>query len=332
MAIRVAINGFGRIGRQILSAGIRDRRLKFIAINDLSDAKTLAHLLRHDTTHGKFPGKVEAKGDMLIVNGQKIQVFAEKDPVKLPWKTLKIDVVAECTGIFTHREDCKKHMVAGAKKVLLSAPAKDTVDFMVIYGVNNREYDKRKHHIISNASCTTNCVVPVSKVLDENFGIAKAFLTTVHAYTNTQRLLDVSHKDPRRARAAAANIIPTSTGAAKQMGEVLHALKGKSDGLSMRVPVIDGSVIDLVCVTKKPVTKEALDHAMKEASMKGLRGVLQYSEEPLVSSDIIHNPHSAIYDAGATMVLDRNFIKVIAWYDNEWGFSCRMVDVLKMMF
>ncbi|MBW3010705.1 type I glyceraldehyde-3-phosphate dehydrogenase [Candidatus Woesearchaeota archaeon] len=332
MAIRVAINGFGRIGRQILSAGIRDRRLKFIAINDLSDAKTLAHLLRHDTTHGKFPGKVEAKGDMLIVNGQKIHVFAERDPVKLPWKTLKIDVVAECTGIFTHREDCKKHMVAGAKKVLLSAPAKDTVDFMVIYGVNNREYDKRKHHIISNASCTTNCVVPVSKVLDENFGIAKAFLTTVHAYTNTQRLLDVSHKDPRRARAAAANIIPTSTGAAKQMGEVLHALKGKSDGLSMRVPVIDGSVIDLVCVTKKPVTKEALDHAMKEASMKGLRGVLQYSEEPLVSSDIIHNPHSAIYDAGATMVLDRNFIKVIAWYDNEWGFSCRMVDVLKMMF
>ena len=332
MAIRVAINGFGRIGRQILSAGIRDRKLKFVATNDLSDAKTLAHLLKNDTTHGKFPGKVEVKGDFLVINGQKIHVFAEKDPIKLPWKDLKIHVVAECTGRFTHKEDCKKHIIAGAKKVLLSAPAKDKVDFMVIYGINHRDYNKRTHQIISNASCTTNCVVPIAKVIDDAFGLQKAFLTTVHAYTNTQRLLDVSHKDPRRARAAAANIIPTTTGAARQMGEVLHALKGKSDGLSMRVPVIDGSVIDLVCVTKRPVTKEELDHVFKEVSKKSMKGIIEYSEEPLVSSDIIHNPHSAIYDSGATMVLDQHFIKIIAWYDNEWGFSNRMVDVLKMMF
>lgn len=331
MVTRVAINGFGRIGRQILSAGINDRKLKFVAINDLSDAKTLAHLFKYDTTHGKFPGTVEAKGDHLVVNRRKILVLSEKDPVKLPWKDLKVDIVAECTGRFRHRADCKKHMTAGAKKVLLSAPPKDKVDLMVIYGVNHKDYSRRKHHIISNASCTTNCVVPVGKVIDDMFGIQKAFLTTVHAYTNSQVLLDVSHKDLRRARAAAANIIPTTTGAARQMGEVLHALKGKSDGIAMRVPVIDGSVIDFVCVTKKPVTKEGLDHAFREASRKGMKGVLQYSEEPLVSSDIIHNPYSAVYDSKATMVLDKNFIKVVAWYDNEWGFSCRMVDVLKMM-
>ncbi|MCK4670204.1 MAG: type I glyceraldehyde-3-phosphate dehydrogenase [Nanoarchaeota archaeon] len=330
--IRVAINGFGRIGRQILSAGINDRRLKFVAINDRSDAKTLAHILKYDTTHGKFPGTVEVDDDFLVVNGKRMYVFSEKDPVKLPWKDLKIDVVAECTGMFRHKEDCNRHILAGAKKVLLSSPPKDHSDYMVIFGVNEKGYDKRKHHIVSNASCTTNCVVPIAKVLDEKFGLEKAFLTTVHAYTNSQRLLDGSDKDLRRARAAGVNIIPTTTGAAKQMGEVIKTLKGKSDGISMRVPVIDGSVIDLVCVTKRPVTKSELDKAFKDASRKSMRGIIEYSEEPLVSSDIIHNPHSAIYDAKATMVLDQKFIKVIAWYDNEWGFSCRMVDMLKMMF
>jgi len=328
--VRVAINGFGRIGRMVLRAGILDKDVDFVAINDLTDVPTLAHLFKYDSVHRKFKGTVEAKDNVLIIDGKKIQVFAEKDPEKLPWKDLKVDIVIESTGIFTDREGAQKHINAGAKKVLISAPAKNP-DATIVLGVNEKAYDKHKHHIISNASCTTNCLAPLVKVLNDNYGIVRGFMTTVHAYTADQRLVDAPHKDKRRARSAAVSIIPTTTGAAKSVSEVIPELKGKLDGISLRVPVPDGSVTDFVCELKQKVTKEEINAVFKKAAGTTHKGIIEYSEEPLVSVDIIGNPYSSIFDSELTNVIDGNLVKVIAWYDNEWGYSCRMIDLLKMM-
>ncbi len=328
--IRVAINGFGRIGRMVLKAGIDDPAIEFVAVNDLTDAKTLAHLLRHDSVHGRFNGIVESDGKNITVNGKEIKILAEKDPRKLPWKKLEIDCVVESTGRFRKKEELKKHLKAGAKKVLLSAPPKDKIP-IIVKGVNE---DKIKGDIISNASCTTNSLAPVAKVLDEKFGIERGFLTTIHGYTGDQRLVDAPHKDLRRARAAAINIIPTSTGAAEATADVLPKLKGKMTGMAVRVPVANGSLTDFVCCVKKTTTVEEINKAMKYASENDamLSTVLEYSEEPLVSTDIIGNPASSIFDASLTKVVNGNLIKVCAWYDNEWGYSKRMIDLIKMMF
>lgn len=328
--IKVAINGFGRIGRQVLQAGIDDPDIEWVAINDLTDTKTLAHLLKYDSVHGKSKYSVEAKPDGIVVDGKFIKVFAEKDPEKLPWKDLGIDVVIESTGFFTEREGAEKHIKAGAKKVLISAPAKG-VDITIVKGVNEHNYDKSKHHIISNASCTTNCLAPMVKVLNDNYGLVHGFMTTVHAYTADQRLVDAPHKDLRRARSAAVSTVPTTTGAAKTVSEVIPELKGKLDGLALRVPVPDGSITDFVCEVIKEVTVEDINKLFKNVSEYHLKGVLEYSEDPLVSADIIHNSHSAIFDSQLTMVIDKRFIKVVAWYDNEWGYSNRMVDVIKIL-
>ncbi len=352
--MRVAINGFGRIGRQVFQAGIDDPSIDFVAVNDLTDTKTLAYLLKYDSVHGRANESIEAKGSSLFINGKELKVFAEKDPEKLPWKELRIDVVVESTGFFTTNVSAYKHIKAGAKKVLVSAPCKcetsdnlnkdgrgikagktkgesDILLFTVVKGVNEHLYDKKKYHVISNASCTTNCLAPVVKVLNDNFKVKRGFMTTVHAYTADQRLVDSPHKDLRRGRAAAANIVPTTTGAAKTVAEVIPELKGKLDGIALRVPVPDGSITDFVCEVGKKVTAEEINRLFKSVAERELKGVLQYTEDEIVSSDIIHNPHSCIFDAKLTFVVDGTFVKVIAWYDNEWGYSKRMIDVIKIL-
>ncbi len=328
--VRVAINGFGRIGRMVFRAGYKDRKIQFVAFNDLTDVKTLAHLLKYDSVHGRFSGKVEYDDENIIVDGKKIVVFSEKDPSKLPWKQLKVDIVVESTGFFLTRELVSQHLEAGARKVLLSAPAKDADIKTIVLGVNEAVYDRRNDAIISNASCTTNCLAPMVKVLNDNFGIRRGFMTTVHGYTADQRLHDAPHKDLRRARSAAINIIPTTTGAAKTVGKVITELSGKLDGIAIRVPVIDGSVTDFVCELEKEVIAEDINRVFKEAAKK-LKGTLEYTEDPIVSTDIIGNPNSCIFDALSTKVIEGNLVKVLGWYDNEWGYSCRMIDLLKMM-
>ncbi|MCK6621533.1 MAG: type I glyceraldehyde-3-phosphate dehydrogenase [Calditrichaceae bacterium] len=330
MAIKVAINGFGRIGRLVFKAMRNDRGIDVVAINDITDAPTLAHLLKYDSVHGRYPAAVHAEGDYLITGDEKVRIFAEKDPSKLPWKELKVDIVIESTGIFTSREKMGLHLEAGAKKVLLTAPAKGELDNTVVMGVNDHTL-KPEHKLVSNASCTTNCLAPVAKVLHESFGIKRGWMTTIHAYTNDQRILDLPHKDLRRARAAAANIIPTTTGAAKAVGLVIPALKGKLDGIALRVPVTDGSLVDLVAELGKTATADEVNAAMKKAAEGSLKGLLEYCEDPIVSSDIVGNPASSIFDSLSTKVMDGNFVKVLSWYDNEWGYSSRTVDMLKKM-
>ncbi|MEM2211010.1 MAG: type I glyceraldehyde-3-phosphate dehydrogenase [Nitrososphaerales archaeon] len=335
--INVGINGFGRIGRGFFRAAIEDKefleRFSIIAVNDITDAKTLAYLLKYDSVFRTFKGQVSVKDQNLIVNDMVIKVLSEKEPSKLPWKSLGVEVVMESTGLFTDRTSAKKHLDAGAKKVVITAPANDP-DVTIVIGVNEKNYDPKKHHIISMASCTTNCLAPVVKVLNEYFGIESGFMTTCHAYTNDQRVLDLPHRDLRRARAAALSIIPTTTGAARAIGLVVPEIAGKMDGIALRVPVPDGSVNDIVVKLKKEVTKEEVNAVLKAAAEGELKGILQYTEDPIVSSDIIGNPHSAIIDGLSTMVLGGkgSFVKVLAWYDNEWGFSCRLVDLLKYMY
>jgi glyceraldehyde-3-phosphate dehydrogenase, type I len=330
MAIRVGINGFGRIGRNVFRAAFSQGDIEFVAINDLTDARTLAHLLKYDSVHGRFPLSVEAKDDAIIVDGKEIKVLAEREPGNLPWGDLGVDYVVESTGFFTDGTKAAAHLEAGAKKVIISAPAKNE-DLTVVMGVNHEQYDPEKHHIISNASCTTNCLAPVAKVIDEEFGIVRGLMTTVHAYTNDQRILDLPHKDLRRARAAAVNIIPTTTGAAVAVGLVLPHLKGKLDGFAMRVPVSDVSIVDFVAQLKKSTTAEEINAALKRASEGSLKGILGYTQEPLVSQDFVGDPHSSIVDASMTTVIDGDFAKVVAWYDNEWGYSCRVGDLIRYM-
>ena len=330
MPTKVAINGFGRIGRNVLRAAkmLGASELDFVAVNDLTDTKTLAHLLKYDSVHGKFPGTVEAKDDALVVNGDVIKVYAQKDPAALPWKDLGVDIVLESTGIFTDRDKAAKHLEAGAKKVVISAPAKKE-DITLVYGVNHTAYDPAKHHIISNASCTTNCLVPVVQVILKEFGIVNAFMTTVHSYTNDQNILDLPHKDLRRARAAAMSIIPTTTGAAKATSLVIPELKGKIDGVALRVPTPDVSVVDLTCTTEKATTIEAVNAAFKAAAAGPLKGVLAVSDEPLVSTDYIGNLASSTVDSALTNVLDGKLVHVSSWYDNEMGYSARCVDLIR---
>jgi glyceraldehyde 3-phosphate dehydrogenase len=327
MAVKVGINGFGRIGRLVVRAA---KKLKadvdFVAVNDVTDASTLAHLLQYDSVHGTWPEKVSADGDAIKIGGDTIRVLKEKDPSKLPWKDLGVDVVLEATGLFTDRDKASAHLAAGARVVAVSAPSKGA-DATIVIGVNDRAYEKGKHQVVSVASCTTNCLAPVAHVLHEAFGIERGLMTTTHAYTNDQRILDLPHKDLRRARAAAVNMIPTSTGAAKAIGLVIPALNGKLDGVAMRVPVPDGSIVDLTCIVSKPTDKAAVNAALRAAAEGPLKGILEYSEAPLVSSDIVGNPHSSIFDSQLTTVLDGTFVKVFSWYDNEWGFSNRVVDL-----
>jgi glyceraldehyde 3-phosphate dehydrogenase len=327
MAINVGINGFGRIGRLVLRRMLKTGGFNVLGINDITDAKTLAYLLKYDSVHGTFPGTVTSDADGIIVDGQKFKVMAEKDPSKLPWKSLGVDIVVEGTGIFTTREKLQMHITAGAKKVLLTAPAKDDIDATVVLGVND-DILTGKEVTFSNASCTTNCLAPMVKVLNDTFGLDHGFMTTIHSYTNDQRLLDLPHKDLRRARAAALSIIPTTTGAARTVGKVIPSLKGKLDGFSLRVPTPDASITDLVAILKKPATKEEINAAMKKASETTMKGILEYTEDDLVSADIIGNPHSCIFDSKLTMA-QGSTIKVFGWYDNEWGFSCRVIDLLK---
>ena len=327
MAIKVAINGFGRIGRLVLRRAYDFNDIEVVAINDLTDAATLAHLLKHDTVHGMFNRPVEAKEGAFVIGGKEIRVLAEKDPSKLPWKDLGVDVVIEGTGKFTTREKMWIHVAAGAKRVILTAPAKDEIDATIVLGVNDSILTK-EHLLISNASCTTNCLAPMVKVVNDAFGVEKGFMTTVHAVTNDQRLLDLEHKDLRRARAAAWNIIPTTTGAARTVGKVIPELKGKLDGLAIRVPVPDGSVTDFVAVVKRETTVEEVNGAVKAAADGPLKGIVEYSAEPLVSSDIVGNAHSVIFDSKLTMVKG-TLVKVVGWYDNEWGYSCRVVDLVR---
>ncbi len=330
MAIKVGINGFGRIGRTVFKLLVKNADFEVVGVNDITDAKTLAHLLKYDSVFGVLDADVKATEDSIVVNGKAYKVTAIKDPAQLPWKDLGVDVVVESTGIFTKKEDCLKHVSAGAKKVLLTVPPKDEVDAIIVMGVND-ETLKPTDVVVSNASCTTNCLAPVAKVLHKSFGLVRGFMTTVHAYTNDQRVLDMPHKDLRRARAAANSIIPTTTGAARAVGKVLPELKGKLDGFAMRVPVIDGSVVDLVVELEKKVTKEDINKAIKEASETSLKGILAYTEDPIVSCDVIGNPHSSIFDAQSTMVMGDNFVKVVSWYDNEFGYSNRCVDLLRLM-
>jgi len=330
MAIKVGINGFGRIGRNIMRAALAHHDVEIVAVNDLSDAATLAHLLKYDSVLGNLTVPVSASGDTIQVGSDAFKVLASKDPAALPWKALGVDIVFECTGHFTKRDDAAKHLAAGARKVVITAPATNP-DVTVVLGVNDGDYDAAKHHIVSNASCTTNCVAPLAKVLHESFGIRKGWMTTVHAYTNDQNLLDLPHKDLRRARAAALSIIPTTTGAAKAVGEVLPALKGKLDGISMRVPTPNVSVVDLVAILDRSVTADEINAALKAAADGAMKGIMQFVTEPLVSIDFRGNPHSSIIDAAYTKVLDGDFIKVMAWYDNEWGYSNRCVDLLKRL-
>jgi len=331
MAITVGINGFGRIGRQVFRAMHAKDDFRVAAINDLTDNTTLAHLLKYDSVHGKFAGEVKAEDGALLVDGKKVQVLSEKDPAKLPWGKLNVDVVLESTGVFRKRAQCELHLKAGAKKVLLSAPARDKVDATIVMGVNDKTL-KPGDTVVSNASCTTNCLAPLAKVLHESFGIVRGLMTTVHAYTNDQRILDLPHSDLRRARAAALSIIPTKTGAAAAIGLVIPDLDGKLDGMAMRVPVVDGSVVDFICELSKKVTKEQINEAFREAAAKPeMQGILQYTDEPLVSTDIIGNSHSCIFDSMLTKVMADTFVKVVGWYDNEWAYSCRCVDIIKLL-
>jgi glyceraldehyde 3-phosphate dehydrogenase len=328
MTTRVGINGFGRIGRQSLKA-ILDRHsseLEVVAINDLTDTQTNAHLLKYDSTYGRFPGNVEATEDTLIVNGHKVQVIAQRDPAQIPWGDLGVELVIESTGFFTDASKAAAHLKGGAKKVIISAPAKGE-DLTIVLGVNENVYDPAQHTIISNASCTTNCLAPTAKVLNDAFGIERGLMNTIHSYTNDQRILDQVHKDLRRARAAAANIIPTTTGAARALALVIPELKGRFDGMSLRVPTVTGSVVDFVVTTREEASVEAVNNAFKEAAAGPLNGILDYTDEPLVSSDFRGDSHSAIVDGRSTMVLGGNMIKVIAWYDNEWGYSSRIADL-----
>jgi glyceraldehyde 3-phosphate dehydrogenase len=328
--VRVAINGFGRIGRQVLQAGINDPNIEWVAVNDLTDAKTLVHLLKYDSVHKRVNAHIIEKDGNLVIDGKTVKFLSEKDPEKLPWKALKIDVVAECSGFFTDREGAEKHLKAGAKKVLISAPAKNP-DITVVKGVNEHLYDPKKHNIISNASCTTNCLAPIVKVLNDNFGIAKGYMITAHAYTADQRLVDAPHKDLRRARSAAVSIIPTTTGAAKTVTEVIPELKGKLDGVAWRVPVPDGSLVGFTCEVKKKATVQDINNLFKNVANYNLKGIVEYCEDPIVSADIIDNPNSAIFDALSTSVINDTFVTVAGWYDNEWGYSCRMVDMIKIV-
>ncbi len=328
MSIRIGINGFGRIGRNVLRASLRDPELAFVAINDLTDAKTLAHLLKYDSVHGKLAVDVQVKGTQLVVGGKGIEVLAKRDPKELPWKDLGVDLVIEATGRFTDRAGAGQHLDAGAKRVIITAPAKDP-DVTLVMGVNEQTYDPKTHQILSNASCTTNCLAPVAKVLLERFGIRHGLMTTIHSYTNDQQLLDLPHKDLRRARAAALSMVPTSTGAAKALHLVLPQLKGKLDGMAMRVPTPNVSVVDLTVETEQDCDRDAVNAAFRAAAQGPLKGILDYTEESIVSSDQNDDPHSATVDAQLTTVLDRRMVKVIAWYDNEWGYSCRVRDLIK---
>jgi len=326
----VAINGFGRIGRGVFRAGI-EKGTNFVAINDLVDTKTLAYLLKYDSVHGRFPGKVDFDENNLIVNGKKIRITAERDPSKLPWKDLGVDVVIESTGFFTDREGASKHIEAGARKVVISAPSKDP-DMTIVLGVNDKVYDKDKHHIISNASCTTNCLAPVAKVLNDRFGVEKGFMTTVHAYTNDQKIIDVPHKKMRRGRAAAMNIIPTTSGATTAVSKVIPDLEGRLDGLAMRVPTANGSIVDFVAELKKKTDAESVNKTLREAAKGSMKGILEYSDEELVSMDIVGNPHSSVVDGLSTQVIGGNMVKVLSWYDNEWGYSNRMIELLEILW
>jgi len=326
MPVRVGINGFGRIGRNLLRACLNETGLDIVAINDITDAATLGHLLRYDSVHGQLKADLAVEKNALILNGKRMQILQERDPGKLPWKALGVDLVLECSGLFTDRDKAATHLTAGAKKVLISAPAKGA-DITLCYGVNHTAFDPTKHHIVSNASCTTNCLAPIAKVLHESFGVKRGLMTTIHSYTNDQRILDLPHSDMRRARAAAMSMIPTSSGAARAIGEVLPHLKGKLDGMAVRVPTSNVSVVDLVAELDKQTTEAAINTAMKSAAEGPLKGVLQYCDEELVSTDFNGNPHSSIFDSLLTKVMDNNFVKVLSWYDNEWGFSNRMRDV-----
>src|SRR5690349_8026326 len=330
MAIKVGINGFGRIGRNVLRTALNDRNLEFVAVNDLTDPKTLAHLLKYDSILGNLPHKITAGSDCIQVNGKSIKVFADKDPAKLPWESVGTQVVIESTGRFTDANDAKKHLRGPVKKVIISAPAKNE-DITLVLGVNHDKYDASKHHIISNASCTTNCLAPLAKVIHQAFGIKKGWMTTIHSYTNDQNLLDLPHKDMRRARAAAMSIIPTTTGAALAVGEVLPELKGRLDGFAMRVPTPNVSVVDLAALVEKKTTAEEVNAALKAAADGPLKHILAYSTAELVSIDFKGNPHSSIIDSPYTKVMDGDFVKVLSWYDNEWGYSNRCVDLLRLL-
>jgi glyceraldehyde 3-phosphate dehydrogenase len=330
MAIKVGINGFGRIGRNVVRASLHETEIEWVAANDLTDTKTLAHLLKYDSVLGPIKAEVKAEGDSILVNGKPIKVLSLKDPAELPWESLGVEIVIESTGKFTEASQAAKHLRGPVKKVIITAPAKNE-DLTLVLGVNDGMYDSAKHKIISNASCTTNCLAPVVKVLQDSFGIEKGSMTTIHSYTNDQVILDFPHKDLRRARAAAINMIPTTTGAAKAIGLVVPALKGKLDGYAMRVPTPNVSVVDLVVVTSKPTTTEEVNAALKKAAEGELKGILAYTEDPVVSTDMLHNPNSSIVDAGLTKVVGGNLVKVVAWYDNEWGYSCRVVDLVKFL-
>jgi glyceraldehyde 3-phosphate dehydrogenase len=327
---RIGINGFGRIGRAVLRIAEEVGGIEVVGINDLTDDRTLAHLLKYDSTQGRFAGCVEAEDGALRVNGKRIPSMAERDPAKLPWKDLGAEIVVEATGVFRTRETCAQHLAAGARKVVLTVPAKDEIDAVVVLGVNDDDL-RPEHQIVSNASCTTNCLAPMAKVLHESFGIVKGVMNTIHAYTNDQRILDFPHKDLRRARAAAVNIIPTTTGAARAVGKVLPALKGKLDGFAMRVPVPDGSIVDLTAQVGRDVTVDEVNGAMRAAAGGPMKGILEYGTDPIVSTDIIGTSASCIFDSPLTMVQDKNLVKVVGWYDNEWGYSCRVIDLVKRL-
>ena len=330
MAVKIGINGFGRIGRLVFRGTLGNPNIEVVAVNDLTDAATLAHLLKYDTNHGTLAADVSVDGDSIIVDGHRVKVMAERDPKNIPWGELGVEYVVEATGIFRKRDQAQWHIDAGAKKVIITAPAKNE-DITIVMGVNEKNYDPAQHHVISNASCTTNCLAPFAKVINDNFGIKKGLMTTVHAYTTDQRILDLPHKDLRRARAAAENIVPTTTGAAAAVGLVLPDLKGKLDGFAMRVPVSTVSVVDLVVETEKPVTAEAVNARLKEASEGELKGILGYEEAPLVSCDFKGNNNSSIVDAQLTKTMGENMLKVVSWYDNEWGYSMRVVDLILYM-
>jgi len=330
MAIKVGINGFGRIGRNVVRAGLNNPNVEFVAANDLTDTKTLAHLLKYDSILGPLGAEVKAEADGILLNGKKIKIFATKDPAELDWAGVGAEIVIESTGKFTNRDDAAKHLRGPVKKVIISAPAKNE-DVTLVLGVNDGMYDPAKHHVISNASCTTNCLAPVVKVIHDAFGIEKGSMTTIHSYTNDQNVLDFPHKDLRRARAAAINMIPTSTGAAKAIGLVVPELKGKLDGYAMRVPTPNVSVVDFVCILQKPATAEEVNAALKAAAEGPMKGILGYTEDPVVSTDMMHNSNSSIVDAQLTKVLGGNLLKVVSWYDNEWGYSCRIVDLIEFL-
>lgn len=330
MSIRVAINGFGRIGRLVLRTALKDERLDIVAVNDITSTATLVHLFKYDSVHGRFNGKISVEDGDLLIEGKKVKVFAEKDPSDLPWRDLEVDVVIESTGIFRKREQISKHLNAGAKKVILTVPAKDEIDATVVLGINESTI-KPGDNIISNASCTTNCLAPVAKVLHEKFGLVSGLMTTIHAYTNDQAVMDQPHSDLRRARAAAVSIIPTTTGAARAVGKVIPELNGKLNGMAMRVPTPDASLVDLVACLDKPVTAAQINEAVKSAAEGSLKGILEYTEEPIVSCDVIGNPHSSIFDALSTDVIEERMVKVIAWYDNEMGYATRVVDLVNYL-